>query len=182
MRPSAGSHPCSRTSADGPRRARIALAALALTAAACSPELDWREVRSDEGAFVAVLPGKPSFEERELSDRPGVVMHLWSARAGGALYGVGYANVPEAGPALVASTRDALAANIAGRIVADREIAVGRALGREFKAEGAAATLIARVLVADGKLYQVALIARKESLDATGADTFFTSFRVLPAR
>src|SRR5581483_8560839 len=157
MRPSAGSHPCSRTSADGPRRARIALAALALTAAACSPELDWREVRSDEGAFVAVLPGKPSFEERELSDRPGVVMHLWSARAGGALYGVGYANVPEAGPALVASTRDALAA--------DREIAVGRALGREFKAEGAAATLIARVLVADGKLYQVALIAGKESLD-----------------
>lgn len=181
MRPSAGSHPCSRTSADRLRRVRIALAALALSAAACTPELDWHEFRSDEGAFVAVLPGRPTFEQRELSGRPGVVMHLWSARAGGALYGVGYANAPKAGRALVASTRDALAANISGRIVADRQIAVGRALGREFEAEGATTTLIARVLVADDKLYQVALIARKERLGAADADTFFSSFRLLPA-
>jgi hypothetical protein len=158
--------------------ARIAALALAVAALACSPELDWREIRSDEGGFVAVLPGKPRLEERELSGRPGMVMHLWSASARGAVYGVGYADAASPDPSLVLSTRDALAANIAGRTVADHEIALGPARGREFRAEGAKATLIARVLVADRRLYQIALIAPREGIDSAGAETFFASFRL----
>lgn len=163
-------------------RASVAVAALAIAASACSPELDWREVRSDAGGFVAVLPGKPRLEERELSGRPGMVMHLWSARAGDAVYGVGYADAARADPALVERTRDALAANIGGRIVADREITAGAARGREFRAESDNTTLVARVLVDGRRLYQVALIGRKESIESAGAETFFASFRLLPPR
>jgi hypothetical protein len=161
---------------------RVAVAALALAAVACSPQLDWREFRSEEGRFAAVLPGKPKFEEHELWGRPGMVMHLWSARAGGAVYGVGYADAPSADAALVSRTRDALVANVGGRILTDREITLGAARGREFTAEGPKATLMARVVVADRRLYQVALIGGKDSIDATGAETFFSSFRLLPAR
>ncbi len=161
-------------------RTHLALTVLVIAASACAPQLDWREVRSDAGRFVAVLPGKPKLEERELSGRPGMVMHLWSARAGDAVYGVGYADAPGADPALVERTRDALAANIGGRIVADREITVGPARGREFRAESDKATLIGRLLVDDRRLYQAALIGRREAIEAAGAETFFSSFRVLP--
>jgi len=156
----------------------MAAAALAVATAACSPELDWREVRSEPGRFVAVLPGKPRLEERQLYGRPGMVMHLWSARAGEALYGVGYADAPRADASLVPSTRDALTANIGGRLVSDREIVVGTARGREFTAEGPKVTLMARVLLADHRLYQVALVAKKGEVDSAAADTFFSSFRL----
>ena len=161
-------------------RWRVGLAAVAIAASACSPRLDWREVRSDAGRFVAALPGKPRLEERELSGRPGMVMHLWSARAGDVVYGVGYADAGSADPTLVERTRDALAANIGGRIVADREIIAGPARGREFRAEGDKATLLARVLVEDRRLYQAAMIGRKDAIEAAGVETFFASFRVLP--
>jgi hypothetical protein len=159
---------------------RLVLVALALAAIACVPELDWREVRSAEGGFVAILPGRARLEERELSGRPGMVMHLWSARAGDAVYGVGYADAPGADVSLVIRTRDALVANVAGRIVADREIASGPARGHEFTVEGAQTTLIARVLVSGRRLYQVALIGRPGRIDASAVETFFSSFRLMP--
>jgi hypothetical protein len=165
-----------------PRRAGTHgfLVALALLALACSPELDWRELRSEEGRFVAVLPGKPQLEEHELSGRPGAVMHLWSARARGAVYGVGYVDQGAPDPALIERTRDALVANIGGRVIEDREIAAGAARGREFRAEGPDAVLLARVLVAGRRQYQVAVVGKKGSIDPAGVDTFFSSFRVVP--
>jgi hypothetical protein len=156
----------------------VLLATFALLAAGCSPELDWRELRSEDGRFVAVLPGRPHLDERELAGQPGTVMHLWTARAGGAVYGVGYLDQATANPALVARTRDALVANIAGHLVRDKEITQDSASGREFTAEGAEATLVARVLVADRRLYQVAVVGKKGNMNAIGIETFFSSFRI----
>jgi hypothetical protein len=157
------------------------LAAFALLAFACSPELDWRELRSEDGRFVALLPGKPRLEERELSGRQGAVMHLWSARAGEAVYGVGY--LDDKAPAdstLVERTRDALVANVRGRVVEDKEITVGAARGREFRAEGPDTVLAARVLVAGRRQYQVAVIGKKGSVDTADVEMFFSSFRPAP--
>jgi hypothetical protein len=161
-------------------RARVLglLAALGLAAAACSPELDWRELRSEQGGFVALLPGKPRLEERELSGSRGAVMHMWSVRAANTVYGVGYRDAPDAGPGLVVRTRDALLANIAGRLTADKEVSEGPVRGREFRAEGPNVTLVARVLAGDGRLYQLAVVGRSADIDATGVETFFSSFRV----
>jgi hypothetical protein len=157
---------------------RALAAALALLAA-CSPELDWHELRSEEGRFVAALPGKPKLDEHELSGRPGAIMRLWSARGGGAVYGVGYVDDAKVDIALVERTRDALTANIAGRLVEDRQIAQGDARGREFKAESADAFLAARVFVAGGRLYQVAVVGKKSRVAEADLETFFSSFRVL---
>lgn len=155
-------------------------AALALLAAGCSPELDWREVRSEEGRFVAVLPGKPRVEDRQLAGSHGAVMHMWSARAGGAAYAVAYVDPPDFDPALVERMRDALVANIGGRLTVDKEIAEARVRGREFRAEGIHATLVARVFVADRRLYQVAVVGKPGSMDSIGVETFFASFRLVP--
>jgi hypothetical protein len=157
------------------------VALLGVAVAACSPELDWRELRSDEGCFVAMLPGKPSFGERELSGKKGVVMRLWSAQAGGAAYGVGYADYPLGNSAVIERTRDALAANIRGRIVEDREFSQGLAKGREFRAEGPDAILAARLLMAGPRLYQVAVVGQKESVKPHDIDMFLSSFRLVAA-
>lgn len=162
-------------------RLRCLLAALALLAAGCSPELDWREVRSEEGRFVAVLPGKPRVEERQLAGSHGAVMHMWSAQAAGAAYGVAYADPPDIDPALVERMRDTLVANIGGRLTADKEIAEARVRGREFRAEGIRATIVARVFVADRRrLYQVAVVGKTGSMNSIGVETFFSSFRLMP--
>src|SRR5262249_53711625 len=92
----------------------------------------------------------------------------------------GYADYPVPDAARVERTRDALVANIRGRVVEDKAIAVGPARGREFRAEGADAVLVARVLAAGGRLYQVAVVGKSGSIDAAGLDTFLSSFRVLP--
>jgi hypothetical protein len=148
---------------------------------ACSPELDWRELRSEKGRFVAMLPGKPNFAERELSGEKGVVMHLWSARAGDAVFGIGYADYPSADPAIIERTRNALAANIRGRIVEDKELSQGLAKGREFRAEGPEATLTGRLLMADSRLYQIAVLGRKESVNPSDVEVFLSSLRLVPA-
>jgi hypothetical protein len=157
---------------------RRPIAALALLALACSPQLDWRELRSDEGRFVAMLPGRPAFDEHELAGRPGSLMRLWWARAGGAVYGVGYVDPPRADANLVAATRDALVGNIAGHLTEERDVIQGAARGREFRAEGPDALLAARLFVAGGRLYEVVVVGKKGALDAAGIDTFFSSFRM----
>jgi hypothetical protein len=189
MKPSAGWRRFSPTSADPAKGRRPGLlrralggglTALALVAAGCSPELDWRELRSEPGRFVAALPGRPIFEERELSGEPGVVMHLWSARAGDAVYGIGYADRASTDRSLVERTRDTLAANIGGRLVEDKDVALGPARGREFTAEGADTALVARLLVVGPRLYQLAVIGKKGAIEASAVDTFFSSFRLHP--
>jgi hypothetical protein len=104
-------------------------------------------------------------------------MHMWSARAGGAVYGVAYADPPDIDPALVERMRDALVANIGGRLTADKKIADAQMRGREFRAEGTRGTIVARVFVADRRLYQVAVVGKTDSI---GVETFFSSFRLMP--
>jgi hypothetical protein len=167
-----------------PRRSsalRVLLLALFL-AAACSPELNWRELRSEEGGFVAVLPGKPRFEEREISGEPGVVLHFWSSEASGAVFGVGYADYPASRRVPVEQTRDALAGNIRGRIVEDKELAPGSAKGREFRAENADTFLAARLLASGSRLYQIAVVSRKDGIAPTDVELFLDSLRLTPQR
>jgi hypothetical protein len=149
-------------------------------ATACSPELNWRELRSDAGGFVALLPGKPHFEEREIAGAPGVVMHLWFSEAAGAVFGVGYADYPLSQVPLD-RTRDALVANIKGRIIEDKEVSLGAAKGREFRAEGPAAVLAARVLASGSRLYQILLVSHKGAIAPADVDLFLASLRLLPA-
>lgn len=92
---------------------------LLLITAACSPALDWREVRLPLGEVAIDLPCRPSVYERSLqlgADR--VRMGLQACRAGGVTWAIAHVDVVD--PARVSSAMAALRAsalaNIDGRV------------------------------------------------------------------
>jgi hypothetical protein len=80
---------------------RAALIALALLCA-CSPTLDWREVRPEGSGLVALFPCKPSTDARTVTlDGARVRMLLTSCRAGDTTWALAFADVAD--PSRVAS-------------------------------------------------------------------------------
>jgi hypothetical protein len=70
--------------------------------AACTPALDWREVRQPEQGFSVALPGKPLIASRELAfDGAALPMTMVSVGRDGTLFAVGTARLPSS------ATRDA---------------------------------------------------------------------------
>ncbi|MGC2518158.1 MAG: hypothetical protein WA373_03515 [Burkholderiales bacterium] len=165
------------------RYATAFVAVLAL--AGCSPELDWRELKSDAGRFAVLMPAKFQHDSRTLAASPGAAMHLWSARAADSVFGVGYTDYPAGTAVSIERTAQDLAGNISGRITGSGEVRVGeRASGVRFSAEGMLAgqphVLHARLLQSDGRLYQLVVIAPKGRIDAAELEMFFDSFKLLP--
>jgi hypothetical protein len=164
-------------------RCSALVAALAL--GACYADLDWREFASPEGGFTVMLPSKPARDSRELV-LAGVktTMHMVAAHAPEMAFGVGYADLPPGTePARVIDEgRTALLKNIGGRVTAERRLESPP--GVEFEAEGAAEgnpmRLVARVLVAGNRYYQVVLVARAARADEVDLTIFPGSFRLLP--
>ena len=160
-------------------RLRKASLLAALLALACSLELDWRELRSTEGGFAALMPAKPRHEVRALGGAPAVTMHLWSARAANSVFGVGYADYPEIDSATLDSTRDALVKNIGGRLLEENPLVQTGLPGREFVAEGGTTRLRARLLVSGKRLYQLAVLGERNAVAAADIDLFLSSFQPL---
>lgn len=90
---------------------------LALLGAACSPTLDWRELRLDGPGLLAMFPCRPITQSRQLSlAGAAVTMQLQACEAGGHTYAVGLADMHDpaaVGPALVA-LRAASEGNLGG--------------------------------------------------------------------
>lgn len=160
-------------------RLRKASFLVALLALACSLELDWRELRSTEGGFAALMPAKPRYEARTLVGAPAVTMHLWSARAANSVFGVGYADYPAVDAAILDGTRDALAKNIGGRVLEEKPLVQSGLPGRDFVAEGGTTRLRARLLVSGTRLYQLAVLGERNAVAAADIDLFLSSFQPL---
>ncbi len=160
-------------------RSRALIAVVALLCLACSPELDWRELRSNEGRFTALMPAKPRYEERPLAGPPVVVMHLWSAHAAKSIFGVGYADYPEVDTRVLDTTRDALLNNIRGRLLEEKPLIQSGLAGRELVAEAGDTALQARLFVSGPRLYQIVVLGGKNAISAADLDLFLTSFRPL---
>jgi hypothetical protein len=93
---------------------KTAVLAGAAALGACSPTLDWREVRVDAAGLKAVFPCKPDRETRQvaLADRPVSVQAL-ACRAGGSTFAVMAADI--GGPAAAGDVlRQWRAASLAG--------------------------------------------------------------------
>ena len=160
----------------------IACAALA----ACTPELDWRELSVPEGRFAVLLPGKARHESRAISSAAGahtMTMYAYSLKHG--TMGVAYIDYPAAAVAAeqMAAARDALLRNIQGAVGSEEDIKVDGFPGRQVYAEGRAgardALLKARFVVAGNRLYQIAYVGAKDGVAMTDIDMFLTSFKLL---
>jgi hypothetical protein len=63
---------------------------------ACTPDFDWRIVRSDDLYYEALYPGKPSRAEKTiLIDGEKFTMTMEASKAGQALYAVGLIQIPK---------------------------------------------------------------------------------------
>lgn len=161
---------------------------LVFSQGACSPALDWREYRPAEGGFSVLLPQKPAQSERRLATPAGaVVMRMLSVRVGEQMLGAGFADFPAPiTDSLVDAMRDALLANISGRLDAERAIQAGAASGREFAASGTLGRgdgarpgrLRARLLVRDQRYYQLVWLGGPDDMSAADIDLFLASFKI----
>jgi hypothetical protein len=91
---------------------------LACSLTACAPSLDWREVRPDDSGVLALFPCKPASHARALPLAGSTVRFvLYACAAGGATWGLGFAELGD--PARVAAAltelREQAARNIAAR-------------------------------------------------------------------
>jgi hypothetical protein len=91
------------------------LAGLLAVLAACSPALDWREVRVDDGGFVARFPCRPQRVARPATvGDQAVRMEMLSCADDGVTYGAGWADIgdPRAVNPALRAMRQAAAGNL----------------------------------------------------------------------
>ncbi|MEO6972782.1 MAG: hypothetical protein ABI135_05075 [Rhodoferax sp.] len=164
----------------------------ALGLVACNPTFNWREVRPDTSALVALLPCKPDEAVRtvELAGEP-VSLDMLSCDAGGATFAIGYADIHdrERAGAVLAWWRAATLANLRATVSTDlpfmpkgsvalpqstRVTATGqRADGGAVKVHAA---WFAQRTGSGVRLFQAVVYANKIGQDVS--DTFFSSLRL----
>lgn len=168
---------------------RVAACAV-LALAACTPELDWRELTVPDGRFSVLLPGKASHETRSLNAAAGALtmtMYAYSLKQG--TMGVAYTDYPAAalaadqGREQLDAARDALLRNIQGGVHLEENVSIEGHPGRQLYAEGRAgaepALLKARFVVVGSRLYQIAYVGAKGGMAMADVDMFLASFRLL---
>ena len=105
---------------------------------ACTPALDWREHRFDEGGFTILFPQKPGRAERKLATPAGeVTMKMVSVRVDETVFGAAsadFASAPDA--ATQEAMRNALLKNFDGTIISDQPVSAGPLNGREVIKRG----------------------------------------------
>jgi hypothetical protein len=167
---------------------RLCAAAALLAASACSPALDWREVRLDGGSLTALFPCKPIGVSRDarLADRP-LRMSLQSCSAAGTTFAVTHADVGDparVAPAL-AGMQAALAANLGSAPAAGEPFRVpglapgGQAVRLHLRGrlpDGADVDEQAVFFARGTRIYQAVVLGRHARGEA--ADTFFGSLRL----
>jgi len=176
---------------------RLALAALAASLlAACSPEYNWREVRSIEHGYLVMLPGKPASMTRQIRlEEAEVPMTMQGARVDETSFTVAVATLPDDRASTrqkaQAAMRAGMVRNIGGteRVADAREVtlvdasgaAKGRVPGVRVEADGSvqgkAMSMLAGFTARGSRAYQWVVIGpevrREEAL------TFLDSFRLL---
>jgi hypothetical protein len=169
-----------------PKTWGVAWAALGL--AACSPALNWREVRPEGSDLVAMFPCKPDRFVRQVPLAGArVEMHLVSCAVDGVSYAIVHARVAEpvqVGAALEA-LRESAAGNIGGQASAQAAFTVRgmtpSPLAVRFSAEGHGAdgTPVreqAGVFARGLQVYQATVVG--PALDPQATDTFFSGLRL----
>ena len=174
-------------------RRMLMTAACMMLMVACSPTLDWREFRPQEGGFSVLMPQRPGKAEKTLVTPAGEVsMRMYSVRVEETVLGAGFADfatAPDAGTQ--GAMHSALLKNIDGSVVSDKSVVAGGSgaanamAGREVVkrgriGQGADAVdgeLRVRFFVKDKRYFQVVVVGRRGALPEADVDMFMASFK-----
>jgi hypothetical protein len=169
------------------RKLRTCAVLAGAAAAACSPALDWREVRTDDGAVQAMLPCRPDRQVRTVVlAGQSVRLALAACGAGGQTWGIASADVGD--PARVTEALDELRRTAAANLGASG----GRPLALEVRGatpnarsarfalagrlpDGAAVEEQFAVFAFGTRVFQATVLGAQ--LPADGVETFFGSLR-----
>jgi hypothetical protein len=173
-----------------PRALKSAALAACVALVACSPALDWREVRPSGTRLLAMFPCKAVAQQRSVRlAGKAVVLRLQACAAGDRTWGVAHADIVD--PTLLgAAMKELLAAaatNIGAQSPQIQPLQVPGATPHEASARAhlvgtrpdGQSVEMALAVFADGtRVFQVTLLGRRASGD--DAASFFASLRVAP--
>ena len=159
-----------------------------LVVLACSPALDWREVRPEDSGAIALFPCKPSSHARMvvLAGSP-VRLTLSACKAAGVTFGFAFADVVDprrVGPALAELTESAVK-NVSGRTEPPRPADVSGATPNPAAArvrvsgrrpDGDPVEEEVAVFAKGTRIYQATVIGPK--LDREVTDMFFGGLKL----
>jgi len=163
---------------------------LLLTLAACSPALDWREVRPEGSGLVGLLPCRPSVYERSVRlAGPAVPLALNACSADGLTFALAFTDVgdPSRVSTALAELQAAALANVGAAKPETRALAVPGATPNPAAArlrlagrlpDGKAVEEEVAVFSQGTRVFQVTVIGPR--LSAEVADTFFDGLRLAP--
>ena len=164
---------------------RFPILAAAVMLAACSPELNWREVRADPTALTVLLPCKPDRGARVVPlggrDTP---LNMLGCEAGGATFAVAFADTADTGQAVAVLTqwRSATLSNMRAQAPAEQPFTVAggvvsvRVAANGQRADGKPVQSQAVYFSQGPRVYQAVIYADKLTADV--ADTFFGGLRL----
>lgn len=165
---------------------RVSLAMIcALTLLACSPSLNWREVRNADAHYTVLLPAKPASHSRMVTlGELRVDMHMMAAEADDMNFAVASALINDETQRTQALDlmQQAMVKNIGGSVTHQKRLQLKDGTeATEIEAGGALANgrkmrLFARFAIKDQRVYQAVAIGPQQRLSAEIADTFLTSF------
>jgi len=169
--------------------ARAACIACTGALLACSPRLDWREIRGVNAPYSVMLPAKPASQTRAISiDGQHVVMTMTGADVDGVTFAVGSAELPDEYTAREAlpAMKTALVRNIQGTIRSEKSSSPGtvpatldiEASGKPDAATDSQPRLLAARFLAKGKwVFQLVVTGKQSAITHDSIDTFFESFK-----
>lgn len=171
------------------RRVKALMFALSCAAGACTPTLDWRDVRLEGSGLQALFPCKPAVHARQVALAAlSVEMTLYACSAGGATYAVGFADIGDVQrvePALAqlwaaaAGNIDATGAHAAAPLRIEGMTPHAQAGRRAFAgglSDGQQVQEQAAVFARGTRVYQVTMVGPQ--LDVDAIEMFFGALRL----
>jgi len=165
---------------------RASLAMIATCALiACSPGLNWREVRNTEARYTVLLPAKPASHTRPVTlGELKVEMQMTAAEADDMNFAVASALIEDASQRenALALMQQAMVKNISGNLIHQKTLKLKDGTeASEIEASGALANgrrvkLFARFAMKEQRVYQAVAIGPQNDLSAEIAETFLASF------
>ncbi len=142
---------------------------------------------SPEGRFSIAFPTTPLPTESPLETSSGpVTLHTLTASSQNTAYVVAWADYPPEAlgndvEQMFDQTRDNLVANLSGELVSEKQLEIQGQPGRAvtLRVAGTENVLEAHLVLAGGRLYQIAVVNSEGRIGAPEAERFLDSFEIL---
>jgi hypothetical protein len=166
----------------------LAIVVVSAAAATVQAQAAWQEYANTKWGFTVQVPGTPKEQKQQIPTESGPVdASFYSVESGadsGFMIVVGDLPNADKEPAqdVLARVRDGAVSSANGKLVSDKAITVGAWPGREYVAEATDGTnkfhVVARIVLAKKRLYQVMSLAPKGKQKDADNRKYLDSFKV----